>query len=98
MVVDDKFRTVTTDLCFFSGIRRWNEYVEHADDIDVDGNFKRTSRNLEEDQDMLQLGEETLTRNLGLDVVVVVTKVNYLFLIYSMKNLLDLQENLISFK
>lgn len=68
-------------ICALSGIRRWNEYVEHGDDIDVDGNFKRASRNLEDDQDMMQLGEEILTRNLGLDVVVVVTKVNYLLLI-----------------
>lgn len=56
--------------------------MELGDDLDVDGNFKRTSRNLEEEQDKRtsqELGEEILTRNLGLDVVVVVTKVSLTF-------------------
>ena len=56
-------------------MRRWNEYVEHGDDPELDSNFKRTSRNLEDDQEILELGEGILTQNLGLDVVVVVTKV-----------------------
>lgn len=60
---------------FIAGIRRWNEYVEHGDDTDVDVALKRSSRNLEEEQDILQVGEGIFTRNLGLDVIVVVTKV-----------------------
>ncbi|KAK7573861.1 hypothetical protein V9T40_011052 [Parthenolecanium corni] len=76
----DKLKISSHDLEEYRNkcIRRWNEYVEHGDDIDVDGNFKRASRNLEDDQDIMQLGEEILTRNLGLDVVVVVTKTDYM--------------------
>lgn len=40
--------------------------------------MKRSSRNLEEEQDVLEIGEGILTRNLGLDVIVVVTKVRHL--------------------
>lgn len=60
---------------FLLGIRRWNEYVEHGDDTDVDAALKRSSRNLEEELEVLEIGEGILTRNLGLDVIVVVTKV-----------------------
>lgn len=63
----------------FAAVRRWNEYVEHGDDPELDSNFKRTSRNLEDDQEILELGEGILTRNLGLDVVVVVTKVGIMY-------------------
>lgn len=60
------------------GIRRWQEYVELGDDLELDSQLRRTSRNLEDENvpgDVLPLNEGVLTRNLGLDVVVVVTKV-----------------------
>lgn len=60
---------------YYLGIKRWNEYIEHGEDTEIDANFKRTSRNLEDEQDIMQLGEGILSRNLGLDVIVVVTKV-----------------------
>lgn len=54
-------------------VQRWQEYVDQGDDIDME--VRRTSRNLEDDIDQLPLSEGVLTSNLGLDVVVVITKV-----------------------
>ncbi|XP_075212905.1 dynein light intermediate chain [Lycorma delicatula] len=61
--------------------KRWQEYVEQGEDLDLDSPLRRTSRNLDGedgDSDVFPLGEGVLTRNLGLDVVVVVTKTDYM--------------------
>uniref|UniRef100_A0A0A9YHM3 Dynein light intermediate chain n=1 Tax=Lygus hesperus TaxID=30085 RepID=A0A0A9YHM3_LYGHE len=57
-------------------VNKWQEYVEQADDLDMD--VRRTSRNLEDEMDQLPLSEGVLTSNLGLDVVVVITKTDYM--------------------
>ncbi|XP_073988431.1 dynein light intermediate chain isoform X1 [Rhodnius prolixus] len=57
-------------------VQRWQEYVDQGDDIDME--VRRTSRNLEDDIDQLPLSEGVLTSNLGLDVVVVITKTDYM--------------------
>lgn len=52
--------------------------MESAEDLESDTQLRRTSRNLDDEglqNDLLPLGEGVLLRNLGLDVVVVVTKV-----------------------
>jgi len=51
--------------------------VEPGDELEQASPMRRTSRNLDEEGggDILPLGDGVLTRNLGLDVVVVVTKV-----------------------
>lgn len=60
----------------FPDIRRWQSYVEPGDEMDAKSPTKRISRNMEFDQsEELPLPENTLTRNLGLDLIVVVTKV-----------------------
>ncbi len=73
----------------FADIRRWQSYVEPGDELEsstVQSPTKRISRNLEmldsstggaaaDDEELLPLPENTLTRNLGLDVIVVITKV-----------------------
>ncbi|KAL1124175.1 hypothetical protein AAG570_001945, partial [Ranatra chinensis] len=56
-------------------VRKWQEYVEQGDELDVD--VRRTSRNLE-DSDQLPLPQYVLASNLGLDVVVVITKTDYM--------------------
>lgn len=63
-------------------IRRWQAYLEPGDNVESGGGStsptKRISRNLEHDEEFSQLPENTLTRNLGLDLIVVVSKVNFL--------------------
>lgn len=62
-------------------IKRWQEYVEVGEDLELDSALRRTSRNFEDEGlpgEDLPLGEGVLTRNLGLDVVVVVTKTDYM--------------------
>lgn len=50
--------------------------MEPGDELEQGSPMRRTSRNLDEEGgDILPLGDGVLTRNLGLDVVVVVTKV-----------------------
>lgn len=60
-------------------IKVWQEYVEPGDELDPASPMKRSSRNFGEGEDALDehtsLPEGTLTNNLGLDIVVVVTKV-----------------------
>ncbi|XP_063239700.1 cytoplasmic dynein 1 light intermediate chain 2 [Bacillus rossius redtenbacheri] len=60
--------------------RRWQDYAEPGDELDQGSPLRRTSRCLEDDAEAfaLPLGEGVLTRNLGLDVVVVVTKTDYM--------------------
>ena len=60
-------------------IRRWQSYVEPGDEAEVSSPTKRISRNLDHinqmDEELLPLPENTLVRNLGLELIVVVTKV-----------------------
>jgi len=60
--------------------RRWQEYMEPGDELDAASPAKRHSAHIpDEDADvLLPLGENTLTRNLGVDVIVVVTKTDYM--------------------
>ncbi|KAF0303728.1 Cytoplasmic dynein 1 light intermediate chain 2 [Amphibalanus amphitrite] len=60
--------------------RRWQEYIEPGDELEAASPAKRLSQHLgEEDGEvLLPLGENTLTRNLGMDVIVVVTKTDYM--------------------
>lgn len=56
--------------------RLWQDYVEPGDELEAGSPMKRSSRNLEgEDEPVLPLAENVLSRNLGLHVIVVVTKV-----------------------
>lgn len=60
----------------FIGVKKWQDYVEPGDELEQSAQIRRTSRNLDEDaENVLPLAEGVLARNLGLDVVVVVTKV-----------------------
>lgn len=63
-------------------IKKWLEYIEPGDELEPASPMKRSSRNLGEDDteelDSSALPESTLTTNLGLDVVVVVTKTDYI--------------------
>ena len=67
-----------------SDIRRWQSYVEPGDDLESGSGggsnspTKRISRNFDHDdaEDLSQLPENTLSRNLGLDLIVVVSKVS----------------------
>ncbi|XP_050689112.1 cytoplasmic dynein 1 light intermediate chain 2-like isoform X3 [Eriocheir sinensis] len=59
--------------------RLWQDYVEPGDELEAGSPMKRSSRNLEgEDEPVLPLAENVLTRNLGLHVIVVVTKTDYM--------------------
>lgn len=59
-------------------VRRWQEYVEPGDELET-AQLRRTSRHVDGEEEgmdhLLPLPEGVLTRNLGLDIVVVVTKV-----------------------
>lgn len=62
-------------------IRKWFEYVEPGDELEPASPMKRSSRNLGEDEEEIDssaLPEGVLTTNLGLDIVVVVTKTDYI--------------------
>jgi len=65
-------------------IRRWQSYVEPGDEVDTGSPTKRISRTLSElhsdidPDELLPLAEGTLSRNLGLDLIVVVTKTDYI--------------------
>lgn len=59
----------------------WQTYCEAGDDLDPGSPMKRTNRlsSAEDDLDhLLPLPEDCLTANLGLDIVVVVTKTDYM--------------------
>ena len=72
-------------LCFLD-IRRWQSYIEPGDESETGSPSKRISRNMDQsfsersnltiDEELLPLPEDTLARNLGLDLIVVVTKVH----------------------
>lgn len=56
----------------------WQNYCESGDDLDANSPMnKRTARLPSVDDEMLPLSDEVLIRNLGLDIVVVVTKVRF---------------------
>lgn len=61
--------------------RRWQEYVEPGDELEA-VQLRRTSRHVESEEEtgdhLFPLPEGVLTRNLGLDIVVVVTKTDYM--------------------
>jgi len=61
--------------------RRWQEYVEPGDELEA-AQLRRTSRHVESEEEnnehLFPLPEGVLTRNLGLDIVVVVTKTDYM--------------------
>lgn len=58
-------------------VSRWQNYCESGDDLDPSSPMKRTVRFPSvEDDDMLPLSDGVLTTNLGLDMVVIVTKVS----------------------
>ncbi|KAJ8917244.1 hypothetical protein NQ315_002261 [Exocentrus adspersus] len=62
-------------------VKIWQEYVEPGDELDPASPMKRSSRNLGDEEDEFNgspLPEGTLTNNLGLDIVVVVTKTDYI--------------------
>ncbi|CAG9854437.1 unnamed protein product [Phyllotreta striolata] len=62
-------------------IKTWLDYVEPGDELDPSSPMKRSSRNLGDDDegfDGSMLPEGTLTNILGLDIVVVVTKTDYI--------------------
>lgn len=62
-----------------SDVKKWQEYTEPGDELDPGSPLRRTSRNLDdENADNLPLTEGVLTTNLGLDIVVVITKTDYM--------------------
>lgn len=64
---------------FAEDVKRWQEYLEPGDENDPGSPMRRTSRNLDDEiVDDLPLPEGVLTTNLGLDMVVVVTKTDYM--------------------
>lgn len=56
----------------------WQNYCETGDELDANSPMNKRAARLSsvEDEAMLPLPDEVLTKNLGLDTVVVVTKVN----------------------
>ncbi|EDV99766.1 cytoplasmic dynein 1 light intermediate chain 1 [Drosophila grimshawi] len=57
----------------------WQSYCEVGDDMDPGSPVKRTMHNTSIDEDdLLPLTEDALITNLGLDIVVVVTKTDYM--------------------
>ncbi|MCL4121100.1 UNVERIFIED_CONTAM: hypothetical protein GTU68_014305, partial [Idotea baltica] len=60
-------------------VRSWQDYIEPGDEMEANSPMKRSSRNLEnEDDPVLPLPDNVLMRNLGLNVIVVVTKTDYM--------------------
>ncbi|XP_013105209.1 cytoplasmic dynein 1 light intermediate chain 2 [Stomoxys calcitrans] len=60
-------------------VTSWQSYCEVGDDLDPGSPVKRTMRNNSvDDDDLLPLTDGALLTNLGLDIVVVVTKTDYM--------------------
>lgn len=60
-------------------IKKWQDYTEPGDELDPGSPLRRTSRNLDDDTaESLPLPEGVLITNLGLDIVVVITKTDYM--------------------
>ena len=79
----DKLRLTAEQVKQFQGVswRRWQAYTEPGDELEATSPTKRTSRSVvgEQGQEELEaLPEGVLARNLGLDLVVVVTKTDYM--------------------
>ena len=80
----DKLRLTAEQVKQFQGVswRRWQAYTEPGDELEASSPTKRTSRSVvggEQAQEELEaLPEGVLARNLGLDLVVVVTKTDYM--------------------
>ncbi|XP_008555754.1 cytoplasmic dynein 1 light intermediate chain 2 isoform X1 [Microplitis demolitor] len=68
----------TRQKCRQLNVKKWQDYTEPGDELDPGSPLRRTSRNLDDDADNLPLPEGVLTTNLGLDVVVVITKTDYM--------------------
>lgn len=65
--------------CRQQSVKNWQEYTEPGDELDPGSPLRRTSRNLDDESaDNLPLTEGVLTTNLGLDIVVVITKTDYM--------------------
>ncbi|XP_011506157.1 PREDICTED: cytoplasmic dynein 1 light intermediate chain 1 isoform X2 [Ceratosolen solmsi marchali] len=74
----DSFKQVWQE-CRTQITKKWQDYTEPGDDLDPGSPLRRTSRNLDDESvDNLPLPEGVLTTNLGLDVVVVITKTDYM--------------------
>lgn len=62
--------------------RRWQSYMEPGEEVENGSPSKRISRNLEQTKidpdELMPLPEGTLSRNLGLDLIVVVTKTDFM--------------------
>nr|XP_033321950.1 cytoplasmic dynein 1 light intermediate chain 2 isoform X4 [Megalopta genalis] len=77
----DKLRldNETRQQCRQLNVKKWQDYAEPGDELDPGSPLRRTSRNLDDETiDNLPLPEGALTTNLGLDVVVVITKTDYM--------------------
>ncbi|RXG72386.1 Cytoplasmic dynein 1 light intermediate chain 2 [Armadillidium vulgare] len=60
-------------------VKAWRDYIEPGDELEANSPMKRSSRNLENEEDIdLPLPENVLSRNLGVNVIVVVTKTDYM--------------------
>ncbi|XP_043276404.1 cytoplasmic dynein 1 light intermediate chain 1 isoform X2 [Venturia canescens] len=69
----------TRQKCRQLNVKKWQDYTEPGDELDPGSPLRRTSRNLDDDTNgSLPLPEGVLTTNLGLDVVVVITKTDYM--------------------
>ncbi|KAL6266279.1 hypothetical protein P5V15_003137 [Pogonomyrmex californicus] len=69
----------TRQRCRQLNVKKWQDYTEPGDELDPGSPLRRTSRNLDDDTaEGLPLPEGVLTTNLGLDVVVVITKTDYM--------------------
>ncbi|XP_076623604.1 dynein light intermediate chain isoform X1 [Colletes latitarsis] len=69
----------TRQRCRQLNVKKWQDYTEPGDELDPGSPLRRTSRNLDDETiDNLPLPEGVLTTNLGLDVVVVITKTDYM--------------------
>lgn len=69
----------------------WQNYCETGDDLDANSPMNKRANRLSsiEDETMLPLPDEVLIKNLGLDTVVVVTKVFYLSICFILKEELN---------
>ena len=73
------FLILTHIFFILADAKRWQEYIEPGDELET-AQLRRTSRHVDGDDEgidhLLPPPEGVLTRNLGLDIIVVVTKVN----------------------
>lgn len=74
------FRSFFSTQFYYVPVKKnWQDYTEPGDDLDPGSPLRRTSRNLDDESvDNLPLPDGVLTTNLGLDIVVVITKTDYM--------------------